>query len=134
MQKTFAIIKPDAVRGKHSGSIIKRIEDAGFTIVHMQKMLMPVETAHQLYGVHKERPFFSDLVSFMTSGPCIVMALEKENAIEAWRDLMGATDPAQAAPGSIRKDFGISLDEGNATHGSDSPEGAAFELNLFFGS
>ena len=130
---TFAIIKPDAVAGKHSGAIISRIEDAGFNILGMAKILMPVEVAQELYKAHKERPFYQSLVDFMTARHCIVMALEKENAIEEWRNLMGATDPAEAAPGTIRKDFGISLDEGNATHGSDSPEGARFELELFFG-
>jgi nucleoside-diphosphate kinase len=132
MERTFAIIKPDAVCGGHTGAIIDRIEKEGFSIVEMRKMSISRELAEKFYAVHAERPFFGELVDFMASGPVVVLMLEKENAIAAWRDLMGATDPAKAEEGTIRKLFGISLAEGNATHGSDAPETAAFELGLFF--
>jgi nucleoside-diphosphate kinase len=131
MEKTFALIKPDAVAAGHTGAIISCIEKAGFTIVGMKKMRMPRAQAEIFYGVHKSRPFFGELVDFITSGPVIKLALEKENAISAWRDLMGATNPAQAAEGTIRKQFGTSIGN-NATHGSDAPETAQFELVLFF--
>lgn len=131
MQTTFAIIKPDAVQAQHTGSIIARIEQEGFTIVGMRKMHMTKAQAEQFYAVHSSRPFFGELVSFMTSGPCVVMALQKDNAIPAWRDLMGATDPVKAAPETMRKLFGVNVGS-NATHGSDAPETAAEELALFF--
>ncbi len=131
MQTTFAIIKPDAVGSQHTGSIISRIEKEGFNVVGMRKIHMTQAQAEQFYAVHNSRPFFGELVSFMMSGPCIVMALEKENAIQAWRDLMGATDPAKAAPETMRKLFGVNVGS-NATHGSDAPETAKEELSLFF--
>jgi len=131
MQTTFAIIKPDAVQAHNTGKIIDRIEQEGFTIVGMKKIHMSQALAEQFYAVHRERPFFGELVSFMTSGPCVVLALRKENAIQAWRDLMGATDPAKAAPNTLRKVFGVNVGS-NATHGSDAPETAQTELELFF--
>lgn len=129
---TFAMIKPDAVAAKNSGKIIDIIENNGFNIMRMQKINMSTEQAHKLYAIHKDKPFFGEMVKFITSGPVIVMALEKENAIKAWRDLMGATNPAQAEEGTIRKKFGKSIGE-NATHGSDAPETATEELGIFFG-
>lgn len=131
MQTTFAIIKPDAVKAGFSGKIIDRIEQEGFEIVSMRKMLISQPQAEQFYAVHKERPFFGELVSFMTSGPVIVMALRKDNAILAWRELMGATDPLKATVGTMRRTYGANVGE-NATHGSDAPETAAQELALFF--
>ena len=131
MERTFAIIKPDAVRNAHTGPIIKRIEDAGFTIRAMRKVWLSTAEAQGFYAVHRERPFFASLTDFMSSGPVVVMALETDGAIKAWRDLMGATDPAKAAPGTLRAEFGASIGE-NATHGSDAPETAAFELAYFF--
>lgn len=131
MEMTFAIIKPDAVKARHTGRIIQRIEEAGFTIRAMQMRHLTVKEAEGFYAVHKERPFFASLTNFMSSGPCVVMALEAEDAIKKWRTLMGATDPAKADPGTLRKEFGASI-EHNATHGSDAPETAAFELGYFF--
>lgn len=131
MEYTFAMIKPDAVAAKNSGKIIDAIEHHGFEIVRMEKVEILADKAKNFYGVHKERPFFAELVEFITSGPVIIMALQKENAIKAWRDLMGATNPAQAAEGTIRKKFGTSIGN-NAVHGSDAPETAKFELGLFF--
>jgi len=131
MEKTFAIIKPDAIKAKFSGKIIDRIEQAGFTIIALKKLKMTTTQAEEFYGVHKERGFFRELVDFMTSGPVIVLALEKDNAVKAWRDLMGATDPAKADAGTIRKEFGANVGE-NATHGSDSLENAAIEIKFFF--
>lgn len=131
MQKTFAMIKPDAVADKNSGKIIDLIEKNGFAILGMQKIVIPKAQAQEFYAVHKERPFYGELVDFVTSGPVIVMALEKENAILAWRDLMGATDPLKADEGTVRKLFGKNIGN-NAAHGSDAPETAAMELALFF--
>lgn len=131
MQKTFAMIKPDAVAAKNSGKIIDMIEKNGFTILAMEKTQLSKEKASEFYAVHKERPFFGELVEFVTSGPVIVLALEKENGILAWRDLMGATDPLKASEGTIRKIFGKNIGN-NATHGSDAPETAQVELELFF--
>lgn len=131
MEKTFALIKPDAVAAGHTGAIISRIEKEGFKIVGMKKMQITRAQAEVFYGVHKSRPFFGELVDFITSGPVVKLALEKENAINDWRDLMGATNPAQAAEGSLRKLFGTSIGN-NATHGSDAKETAQFELVLFF--
>lgn len=131
MEKTFAIIKPDAVKDGNAGKIIDRIEANGFNIIAMKKMTMTKAVAEGFYAVHSERPFFNDLTNFMSSGPCIVMGLEKENAILAWRNLMGATNPEEAEAGSIRKDFGKNIDN-NATHGSDAPETSAIELKYFF--
>ena len=131
MERTFGIIKPDAVRKGHSGSIIKRIEDAGFTIRAMRKLQLTKVQAEGFYTVHRERPFFASLTEFMSSGPVIVMVLEAEGAITKWRDLMGATDPAKAAPETIRAEFGGNIGE-NATHGSDALETAAVEVAYFF--
>ena len=131
MEKTFAIIKPDAVAAGNSGKIIDRIEAEGFKIISMKKIHMSKAIACKFYEVHKERPFYGDLTDFMSSGPCIVMALEKTGAIKAWRDRMGATNPADAAEGTLRKQFGASIDN-NATHGSDAPETAAEEVKFFF--
>jgi nucleoside-diphosphate kinase len=131
MEMTFAIIKPDAVKTRYSGRIIQRIEEAGFTIRAMQLRHLTVKEAEGFYAVHAERPFFASLTTFMSSGPCVVMALEAEDAIKKWRTLMGATDPAKADAGTLRKEFGASI-ENNATHGSDAPDTAAFELGYFF--
>lgn len=131
MERTFAIIKPDAVRAKNSGKIIDLIEANGFEIIRMEKIQMSKDTAKNFYGVHKDRPFFGELVDFITSGPVIVLALEKEGAIKAWRDLMGSTNPEQAAEGTVRKLYGTNIGN-NATHGSDAPETAKTELALFF--
>lgn len=131
MERTFAIIKPDAVRARYTGRILQRIEEAGFTIRAMQMRSLSVTEAEGFYAVHRERPFFGSLTQFMSSGPVVVLALEAEDAIAKWRALMGATDPAKAEAGSLRKEFGASI-ENNATHGSDAPETAAFELGYFF--
>ena len=131
MERTFAIIKPDAVKSRYAGKIIQRIEEAGFTIRAMQMRHLSVKEAEGFYDVHRARPFFASLTKFMSSGPCIVMALEADGAIKKWRDLMGATDPAKADAGTLRKDFGASI-ENNATHGSDAPDTAAYELGYFF--
>jgi nucleoside-diphosphate kinase len=131
MDRTFAIVKPDAVRARVAGRILARIEDAGFTIRAMRLQHLSRREAEGFYAVHRERPFFASLTEFMSSGPCIVLALEAPDAIGRWRTLMGATDPARADVGTLRKEFGSSI-EHNATHGSDAPETAAFELNYFF--
>ena len=128
---TFGIIKPDAVRAGNIGNILQRITDHGFKIRAMKLMSMSRGVAEGFYAVHRERPFFGELVDFMTSGPCVVMALEKENAVPAWRDLMGPTDSTKAPKGTIRGDFGTSVGE-NASHGSDSEENAQIELHYFF--
>ena len=128
---TFGIIKPDAVRGNKSGSIIQKILNSGFRIRAMKLIHMSRKEAEGFYEVHRERPFFGELTEFMSGGPCIVMALEKEGAVKAWRDLMGATDPAKADDGTIRKEFGGSVGE-NAVHGSDSEENANIEISYFF--
>lgn len=130
-QKTFAMIKPDAIQAKNAGKIIDLIEKNGFTIIRMEKVQLSKDKAQKFYAVHKERPFFGELVDFVTSGPVIIMALEKEDGIKAWRDLMGATDPLKADEGTVRKIFGKNIGN-NATHGSDAPETAAFELSIFF--
>jgi nucleoside-diphosphate kinase len=131
MERTFAIIKPDAVRKGVAGRILARIEDAGFKVRGMRMIRMSKAEAEGFYFVHRERPFFAGLTDFMSSGPSLVMCLEAPDAIRKWRDLMGATDPAKAADGTLRKDFGASIDN-NATHGSDALETAAFELGYFF--
>jgi nucleoside-diphosphate kinase len=131
MERTFAIIKPDAVRGRVAGRIIQRIEQEGFQIRAMRLVSLSQKEAEGFYAVHRERPFFRSLTAFMASGPAIVMALEAPDAIRRWRTLMGATDPAKADAGTLRKEFGTSI-ENNATHGSDAPETAAFELGYFF--
>jgi len=128
---TFGIIKPDAVRAGHIGNIIQRITDAGFRLRAIKMLHMTLKEAEGFYAVHRERPFFGGLTEFMSSGPCVVMALEKDGAVKAWRDLMGATDPAKADAGTLRKEFGGSLGE-NAVHGSDSDENAAIEIAYFF--
>ena len=131
MQRTFAIIKPDAVRTQVTGRILSRIESEGFTVRAMRMIHMSKAEAEGFYHVHRERPFFGGLTDFMSSGPCVVLCLEAPDAIKKWRDLMGATDPAKATDGTLRKEFGASIDN-NATHGSDAPETAAFELGYFF--
>ena len=128
---TFAIIKPDAVRAGHTGNIIQRITDRGFKVRALKMLHLTKPVAEGFYAVHRERPFFGELVEFMTSGPVVVLALEKENAVQAWRDLMGPTDSTKAPQGTIRGDFGTSVGE-NAAHGSDSPENAQVELSYFF--
>ena len=128
---TFGIVKPDAVRAGRTGSIVQRILDSGFRIRGLKLIHMTRQQAEGFYAVHRERPFFAGLTEFMSSGPCVVMALEKEGAVKAWRDLMGATDPAKADPGTLRKEFGGSVGE-NAVHGSDSDENAAIEISYFF--
>lgn len=128
---TFAMIKPDAVEAKNSGKIIDMIEHNGFEIVRLQKVIIAAELAHEFYAVHKERPFFAELVEFVTSAPVVVMALHKEDAVNEWRKLIGSTNPAEAAEGTIRKAFGTSIGN-NAVHGSDSFENALNELELFF--
>jgi nucleoside-diphosphate kinase len=128
---TFGIIKPDAVRAGNTGAIIQRITDHGFKLRAMKMLHLSRPVAEGFYAVHRERPFFGELVEFMTSGPSVVMALEKENAVQAWRDLMGPTDSTKAPKGTIRGDFGTSVGE-NAVHGSDSAENAKLELSYFF--
>jgi nucleoside-diphosphate kinase len=131
MERTFAIIKPDAVERRLAGKILARIEEAGFTIRAMRLHHLTKKEAEGFYAVHRERPFFGGLTDFMSSGPCVLLALEAPDAIAKWRRLMGATDPGKAGAGELRKDFGSSI-ERNATHGSDAPETAAFELGYFF--
>ena len=131
MERTFAIIKPDAVRARMTGKIIQRVEDEGFQIRAMRLVSLTKREAEGFYTVHRERPFFSSLTTFMSSGPAVVLALEAPDAIKKWRTLMGATDPAKADPGTLRKEFGRSI-EHNATHGSDAAETASFELAYFF--
>ena len=131
MQRTFAIIKPDAVAKGYTGEIIAMIEKAGFRILGLKRIRLSNAQAQGFYAVHKERPFFPGLVTFMTEGPVVVLALEKENAIADWRALMGATNPANAAEGTIRKQFAENI-ECNAVHGSDAPETAAVEIPFFF--
>jgi nucleoside-diphosphate kinase len=128
---TFGIIKPDSVRAGNTGKIIQRIIDSGFRIRALKLIHMSRKEAEGFYAVHRERPFFAGLTEFMSSAPCVVMALEKEGAVRAWRDLMGATDPAKADQGTLRKEFGGSVGE-NAVHGSDSDENAAIEISYFF--
>ncbi len=128
---TFGIIKPDAVRADNTGHIIQRILGGGFKIRALKMLHMTRQQAEGFYDVHRERPFFSGLTEFMSSGPCVVMVLEKKGAVKAWRDLMGATDPAKADKGTLRREFGVSVGE-NATHGSDSDENAAIEISYFF--
>src|ERR1044072_258398 len=123
---TFGIIKPDAVRANHVGNIIQRITDSGFKLRAIKLLHMTLKEAEGFYAVHRERPFFGGLTEFMSSGPCVVMAVEKDGAVKAGRDLIGATEPAKADAGTLRKDFGASLGE-NAVHGSDSDENAAIE-------
>jgi len=133
VERTFAIIKPDAVRGKNVGKIIDRIEQEGFIILGMKRVYMSKSEAEGFYAVHKDRPFFNDLTDFISSGPAIVLCLEKESAIKSWRDLMGATDPKDAEMNTLRKLFGKSIDN-NATHGSDAQDTAKQEIDYFFSS
>jgi nucleoside-diphosphate kinase len=131
VQRTLAIINPDAVAKGAAGKIIARIEESGFTILAAKMIHMTEAQARGFYHVHEEKPFFASLCAFMTQGPCVPMVLEGDNAIQRWRDLMGATNPANAAAGTIRKAFASSI-EANAVHGSDAPETAAFEIPYFF--
>jgi len=128
---TFGIIKPDAVRAGKTGAVLQRVLDAGVKLRAMKLIHLTKPEAEGFYDVHRERPFFGELTTFMSSGPCVVLALEKEGAVKAWRDLMGATDPAKADEGTLRKEFANSIGE-NAVHGSDSEENAAVELAYFF--
>jgi nucleoside-diphosphate kinase len=130
-QRTLAIIKPDAVRRRLAGKILQRIEDAGFTIRAMRRVHLSRPQAEGFYDVHRSRPFFASLTEFMSSGPSVVLVLEADDAIKKWCTLMGATDPAKADPGTLRKEFAESI-ERNATHGSDAPETAAYEVGYFF--
>src|ERR1041384_4713124 len=131
MERTLAIIKPDAVSRGLAGLIIQRIEDSGFQIRAMRRVHLSKPEAEGFYAVHRQRPFFDSLTAFMSSGPAIVMVLEAADAIRKWRTLMGATDPAKADAGALRKEFAESI-ERNATHGSDAPETAAYEIGYFF--
>jgi nucleoside-diphosphate kinase len=131
MQRTLAIIKPDAVERQLTGAILQRIESAGFQVRAMRRVHLTRHEAEGFYAVHRERPFFGSLTAFMSSGPVVVLVLEAPDAIKKWRTLMGATDPAKADPGTLRKEFAQSI-ERNATHGSDAPETATFEIGYFF--
>jgi nucleoside-diphosphate kinase len=131
MERTLAIIKPDAFTSGHTGAIIQRIERAGFQIRAMRLLRLNLRDAEGFYAVHREKPFFGQLADFMASGPAVVLVLEAPDAIAKWRTLMGATNPDKADPGTIRKEFGTSI-ERNATHGSDAPDTAAFEIGYFF--
>ncbi len=133
LERTLAIIKPDAVSRGLAGEILSRIHKAGFQILAIKSMRLSKAEAEGFYAVHRERPFFKDLTDFMSSGKAVVMVLEAEGAIAKWRDVMGATDPAKAAAGTIRREFGTSI-QNNCTHGSDAPETAAFEVSYFFSS
>lgn len=131
MVRTFAIIKPDACTRNLAGKILAKIEEKGFRVIALKKIAMTRKQAEGFYAVHRGKPFFDRLTDFMSSGPCIVMVLENENAIAAWRALMGATNPADADAGTIRKEFALSL-EANSVHGSDAPETAEYEIRYFF--
>jgi nucleoside-diphosphate kinase len=132
MERTFAMIKPDGVRRGLTPELLARIQRKGYRLVGLKQMVISRETAETHYAEHKERPFFGDLVAFITGGPVVAMALEGENAIAGWRAMMGATNPANAAPGTVRADFATTTQD-NVTHGSDSSESAERELKLFFG-
>lgn len=129
--RTFAIIKPDAVKNGNTGKIYDKIIQSGFEIISAKLLKMDIRQAEGFYSVHKERPFFNDLTEFMTSGPCMVLALKKEDAVKSWRNTIGATNPDEAADGTIRKEFATSVQE-NAVHGSDSDENAEKEIAFFF--
>jgi nucleoside-diphosphate kinase len=131
VEQTLAIIKPDAVKSGHAGEIITIIEQHGFRIVAMKQRHLSRREAEEFYDIHKDRPFFPGLVTFMTEGPVVVLALEREDAVARWREVMGATNPAHAAQGTIRKRFAENI-ERNSVHGSDAPETAANELPFFF--
>ena len=130
-ERTFSIVKPDAVKAGQAGEILARVEGAAFKLVALRLRHLSRAEAEGFYHVHRERPFFASLCSFMSSGPCITMVLERDGAIARLRELMGATDPAKAAAGTIRKDFASSI-EANCMHGSDGPDTAAFEIGYFF--
>lgn len=130
-EQTFAIIKPDAVAAGHTGNILGMIEQAGFRVRGLKMMRLSKQQAEGFYDIHREKPFFSGLVEFMTEGPVVVMVLQRENAIKHWREVMGATNPEKAAEGTIRKKFAKNI-ERNAVHGSDAPETAAVEIPFFF--
>ena len=130
-ERTLSIVKPDAVAAGNVGAVLARLEKAGFRVVALRLRSLSRAEAEGFYHVHREQPFFSGLCAFMSSGPCITMVLERENAIASLREIMGATDPAKAVPGTIRKDLAASI-ERNAIHGSDAPETAAFEIGYFF--
>ncbi|HEX9763813.1 MAG TPA: nucleoside-diphosphate kinase, partial [Candidatus Acidoferrales bacterium] len=131
VERTLAIVKPDAMARGLQGEILKRIHEAGFAIVALKSLRLTKTEAEGFYAVHRARPFFEPLTEFMSSGKVVVAVLEAENAIARWREAMGATDPAKAAPGTIRREFGTSI-QNNCTHGSDAPETAAFEIGFFF--
>lgn len=130
-ERTFSIVKPDAVKAGRTGQVLARLEGAGFKLVAARMRHLTRAEAEGFYHVHKERPFFGSLCAFMSSGPCLTMVLERESAITQLREVMGATDPAKAAAGTIRKDFAASIEQ-NAIHGSDAPETARFEIGYFF--
>jgi nucleoside-diphosphate kinase len=130
-ERTFSIIKPDAVAAGNAGAVLARLEKAGFRLVGLRLRRLTRPEAEGFYHVHRERPFFGSLCAFMSSGPCLTMVLERENAIAHLREIMGATDPSKAAAGTIRRDFATSI-ERNAIHGSDAPETARFEIGYFF--
>jgi nucleoside-diphosphate kinase len=131
MERTLAIIKPDAVSRKLTGEILKRIEASGLTLAALKLKHLTRTEAEKFYDVHKERPFFGELCDYMTSAPVVIAVLTGDHSIAQWRELMGATDPAKAAPGTIRKDFGLDVEK-NSSHGSDAPETAAREIAFFF--
>lgn len=131
VQRTFSIVKPDATRRNITGKVIAKLEDAGLRVIAQKRIHMTQDQAEGFYGVHRERPFFNDLVAFMTSGPVVVQVLEGEDAIAKNREVMGATNPADAAPGTIRAEFAENI-EANSVHGSDAPETAATEISFFF--
>jgi nucleoside-diphosphate kinase len=131
VERTFAIIKPDAVKNRVAGQILARIEESGLDMIGMKKIQLSESSAQGFYAVHKERPFFGDLVRFMTSGPVVALVLEGEGAIKKWRDLMGPTNSNEAPAGTLRGDFGTDIEQ-NATHGSDAPETARLEISYFF--
>ena len=133
IEKTLAIIKPDAVKKKAVGKIIQRIEEEGFKISGLKMLHLTKEEAQGFYTVHKDKPFYDPLTDFMSSGEILVMVLERENAISHWREVMGVTDPALAKPGTLRQKYGFSI-ERNATHGSDSPQTAEWEIDYFYKS
>tara|TARA_B100001175_G_scaffold27172_1_gene20012 strand:+ start:908 stop:1306 length:399 start_codon:yes stop_codon:yes gene_type:complete len=132
MEETLSIIKPDGVNKKLIGTILKKFEDNGLEIIHIKRLTLTTEQASEFYSIHKERPFYKELVSFMTSGPCVPFVIRGENAILKVREIMGATDPAEAAKGTIRADYADSIDK-NIIHGSDSKESAKVEIPFFFG-
>lgn len=130
-QRTLSIIKPDAVKRNITGKIIQKFEDGGLSIIAQKRMLLTKEQAEAFYSVHKERPFYNDLVSFMTSGPVVVQVLEGNNAIQRNRDIMGATNPEEADSGTIRAEYALNI-EANSVHGSDSEDNAVIEISFFF--